>query len=52
MKQRVGAVVGATATKMLSAPFFVLDGSSDFPGRHLKWLKEHEEAGRKKPQSP
>ena len=44
---------GATATKMLSAPLFVLDGSSgDFPGRHLKWLKEHEEAGRKKPQSP
>ncbi len=43
---------GASATKMLSAPPFILDGhSGDFPGRHMKWVKEHEQAGRK-PQSP
>ena len=40
---------GANATKMLSAPKCVLDGSSgDFPGRHMKWVREHEEAGRKR----
>lgn len=39
---------GANATKMLSAPKCVLDGSSgDFPGRHMKWVREHETAGRK-----
>lgn len=43
---------GANATKMLSAPKCVLDGSSgDFPGRHMKWVREHESAGRK-PKSP
>ena len=43
---------GANATKMLSAPKCVLDGSSgDFPGRHMKWVREHEAAGRK-PKSP
>jgi hypothetical protein len=40
---------GANATKMVSAPKCVLDGSSgDFPGRHMKWVREHEKAGRKK----
>ena len=40
---------GETAEKKLSAPSFILDGSSgDFPGRHLKWVREHEEAGRRK----
>ena len=40
---------GETAEKKLSAPSFILDGSSgDFPGRHLKWIKEHEKAGRRK----
>ena len=40
---------GETAEKKLSAPSFILDGSSgDFPGRHLKWIREHEEAGRRK----
>ncbi len=39
---------GDTGTKMLSAPTFVLDGhTGDFPGRHLKWIKEHEQAGRR-----
>ena len=39
---------GETATKMLSAPKCVLDGhSGDFPGRHMKWVREHERAGRK-----
>jgi len=38
---------GASATKMLSAPAFILDGhTGDFPGRHMKWVKEHEKAGR------
>lgn len=39
---------GANATKIVSATRHILDGSSgDFPGRHMKWVKEHEEAGRK-----
>jgi hypothetical protein len=39
---------GANATRMLSAPTCVLDGhSGDFPGRHMKWVREHEKAGRK-----
>jgi hypothetical protein len=39
---------GAVATKVVSATPFVLDGSTgDFPGRHMKWVREHEEAGRK-----
>jgi hypothetical protein len=39
---------GANATKMVSAPSFHLDGSTgDFPGRHMKWVREHEKAGRK-----
>jgi hypothetical protein len=39
---------GALATKIASASNFVLDGSSgDFPGRHMRWVREHEEAGRK-----
>tara|TARA_B110000438_G_scaffold297716_2_gene344572 strand:+ start:1972 stop:2196 length:225 start_codon:yes stop_codon:yes gene_type:complete len=43
---------GNLATKMLSAPAFILDGSTgDFPGRHIKWVKEHEQAGNKA-QSP
>ena len=41
---------GASATKMLSAPAFILDGhTGDFPGRHMKWVKEHEQAGRSNP---
>jgi len=43
---------GSVATKTLSAPAFILDGSSgDFPGRHIRWVKEHEQAGSKS-QSP
>lgn len=39
---------GANATKIVSATPFILDGSTgDFPGRHMKWVREHEEAGRK-----
>jgi len=39
---------GAMATKIVSASNFVLDGSTgDFPGRHIRWVREHEEAGRK-----
>jgi len=38
---------GAEGTRMVSAPAFILDGSSgDFPGRHMRWVKEHEKAGR------
>ncbi len=41
---------GAVATKMVSAPSFHLDGSSgDFPGKHIKWVKEHEQANQKTP---
>ena len=39
---------GANATKIVSATQHILDGSTgDFPGRHIKWVREHEEAGRK-----
>lgn len=39
---------GEDAAKQLSAPAFILDGASgDFPGRHMKWVREHEKAGRK-----
>jgi hypothetical protein len=38
---------GKEATRQLSAPAFHLEGhSGDFPGRHMKWVKEHEKAGR------
>ena len=38
---------GANATKIVSATQNILDGSSgDFPGRHMKWVREHENAGR------
>lgn len=38
---------GKEATRQLSAPAFHLEGASgDFPGRHMKWVKEHEKAGR------
>jgi len=38
---------GANATRVVSATKCVLDGSSpDFPGAHMKWVREHEEAGR------
>lgn len=39
---------GANSTRVVSATSCVLDGSSgEFPGRHQKWLREHEKAGRK-----
>lgn len=39
---------GANATKIASATSCVLDGASgDFPGAHMKWVREHEKAGRK-----
>ena len=39
---------GANATKIVSATPCILYGSTgDFPGRHMKWVREHEEAGRK-----
>ena len=38
----------AIGTKMLSAPAFILNGASgDFPGKHMRWVKEHEKAGRR-----
>lgn len=37
---------GANATKIVSATSSVLDGASgDFPGRHMKWVREHQKAG-------
>ena len=39
---------GGIRKRKLSSPRFVLEGASgDFPGRHMKWIKEHEKAGRK-----
>ena len=38
---------GANATKIVSATKHVLDGASgDFPGRNMKWVREHENAER------
>lgn len=37
---------GSNAVRMPSSPRFMLDGhSGDFPGAHMKWVKEHEQAG-------
>ena len=37
---------GANATKIVSATNHVLEGASgDFPGRHSKWVREHQKAG-------
>lgn len=37
---------GTLKKKMVSSPAFILDGASgDFPGRHMRWIKEHEKAG-------
>ena len=39
---------GANATRVVSATPCVLEGASgDFRGRHMKWVREHEQAGRK-----
>ena len=36
---------GANAIKIASATSHILEGASgDFPGRHSKWVKEHEAA--------
>ena len=43
---------GADATKIVSATQHILDGASgDFPGRHMKWVREHEKAGTKNRES-
>ena len=43
---------GANATKIASATSHVLEGASgDFPGRHSKWIKEHEAAGARQRES-
>ena len=40
---------GANATKVVSATQTILNGASgDFPGAHMKWVREHEKAGRKR----
>jgi len=39
---------GSDSTRLVSAPSFHLEGASgDFPGRHMRWVREHEKAGRK-----
>ena len=39
---------GADSTKIPSATKCQLDGSSgDFPGRHMRWIREHEKAGQR-----
>lgn len=38
---------GANATIVLSATKSYLDGSSgDFPGAHMRWVRDHERGGR------
>ena len=37
---------GSNAVKIVSATSNILEGASgDFPGRHMKWVKEHQQAG-------
>ena len=37
------------STRMVSAPSFHLNGSDgSFPGAHMKWVREHEKAGKNK----
>lgn len=44
---------GANATKIPSATKCQLDGASgDFPGAHMKWVREHEKAGKKRTGTP
>lgn len=39
---------GGIKRRVISSPMFVLEGASgDFPGRHMKWVKEHEQAAKK-----
>jgi hypothetical protein len=39
----------AVSTRMVSAPSFHLNGSDGtFPGAHMKWVREHEKAGKNK----
>ena len=38
---------GANDTKVVSATQGVLEGASgDFPGQHMKWVREHEKSRR------
>ena len=40
---------GAVSTRIVSAPSFHLNGSDGtFPGAHMKWVREHEKAGKNK----
>lgn len=39
---------GANSTRMVSAPSFHLNGAdASWPGAHMKWVREHEKAGKK-----
>jgi len=41
---------GLEARRLISAPTIKLEGwSGDFPSAKMKWVKQHEEAGRKTP---
>jgi len=41
---------GSVLKMLLSSPPFILDGASgDFPGRHSRWIKEHEAGGKQEP---
>ena len=43
---------GANATKIVSATQHILDGASgDFPGKHMKGVREHEQAGQSNKES-
>ena len=43
---------GAQATRIISTVNFKLPGHDDaYPTAHSRWVREHEEAGRKTPQS-
>lgn len=46
--QEITCECGSTATRIISPGHFALPGhSTDWPTAHQKWVREHENAGRK-----
>lgn len=42
---------GGETTKLLSTPHINLPANSGFPGKDFRWIRDHEKAGNKTPQS-
>lgn len=42
---------GGETDKLLSMPHVVLPANAGFPGKDMRWIREHEQAGSSTPQS-